>query len=100
VSHGYDRRRNGLNETTEMYREIRQDEQKKHADRKEANLSVLRASTLPFKFQNAGDVVLVRHRGYPAIDFWPTVNKWRVGDRYMMGDAQALIDFLKRRALK
>lgn len=88
-----------VNEATEMWAEIRREEQEKAQKRKAANLAVLRASVIPFQIRNDGDVVLVRDKGYPGLDFWPSKNKWSVGGRTMMGDAGALIEFLKRRAL-
>ena len=100
MSHGYDTRRHSDNETTQMWNEIHQEEAQKGQERKEKNLLILRASTLPFEYRNDGDVVMVRDKGYPAIDFWPTKNKWRIGTRYMLGSADDLIDFLKRRAMK
>jgi len=100
MSHGHDARKNAPNEVTEMWKEIHQEEQQKGEARKASNLVILRASTLPFQYRNGGDIVLIRNKAYPAIDFWPTRNKWRVGDRNMLGDAQALIDFLKRRAMR
>jgi hypothetical protein len=100
MSHGYDTRRTQPNEESEFWREVNQAQAEARAKRKTANLAILRASTLPFIYRNNSDVVLVRDKGYPALDFWPNTNHWKVGNRNMAGDAQALIEFLKRKAMK
>lgn len=63
------------------------------SDTKELNLSILRTSTLPFKF-SPGGTVTVREKGYPTVDFYPAKNEWTANGRAMTGDAQALIDWL------
>ncbi len=87
------------NEITEMWREIHAEEQAKREARKVANLAVLRATTIPFEYRNFGDVVLLRNKSYPGLDFYPGTNKWKVGARFMLGDAHELVLWLKRRAL-
>lgn len=91
---------NTTNETTELWREVRQGQAEARARRKATNLLILRASTLPFIYKNDNDHVMVRDRNYPALDFWPSTNHWKIGNRDMMGDAQALIDFLRLRAMR
>lgn len=89
-----------VNETTQMWSEIHQEQAEKRRARKEVNLSILRATTISFEYRNGGDVVLLRDKAYPSIDFWPSTNKWRVGSKYGMGDALALVKMLKRRAMR
>ena len=90
---------NAINETTELWRSIHQEEQAKRAARKEANLAILRGTTIPFEYRNFGDVVLLRNKAYPAVDFYAGTNHWKVGGKNMMGDAHQLVLWLKRRAL-
>lgn len=88
------------NEDTAMWAAFRTDKQQAARARKEANLAILRASTIPFQFRNGGDVVLLRGFGYPSLDFYPTKNKWYAGSgRETHGDASALVEWLKRRSL-
>ena len=82
----------------QAYREMVRQQESIHVARARVNLAVLRASTIPFIVDDVGQVKL-RDRGYPAIDFSPGQNKWLVGGRTMLGDAGALIEFLKRKAL-
>ena len=89
-----------LNETTDLWKEVNQAQAEARAKRKAVNLAILRASVLPFTYRNNNDVVMVRSPGYPAVDFWPSTNHWKVGNRDMMGDASALIDYLRRKAMK
>ncbi len=91
---------NTINETTEMWRDIHQEQAEKRRLRKDVNLSILRATTIPFEYRNGGDVVMLRNRAYPSLDFWPSTNKWLIGSKYGLGDATALVDMLKRRAMK
>jgi len=77
----------------ELYREIKKEEEQKHVDRAKKNLSVLRSSTIPFKFESSG-VVSVRDKAYPVVEFDPGTNRWFARGRWIMGDAQALIDWL------
>jgi hypothetical protein len=88
------------NEATELWREVHQTQAEALAKRKAANLEILRASTIPFVYRNNNDCVQVRSAGYPVLDFWPSTNQWKLGNRDMMGDANALLDYLKRRAMK
>lgn len=85
-----------VNEVTEMWREVHLDQQKARAMRKTWNLGVLANSDVKMEFRNDSDVVLIRDRRYPAVDFWPSTNKWKLGTRLMMGDAEALLRFLER----
>lgn len=87
-----------MSEIGDMWAEVRAEERVIHETRKVANLAALRVAVFdaPFHFKNGGDVVLVRDSRYPAVDFWPSTGKWRVGNRTMLGDAAALLDFLKR----
>lgn len=89
-----------VNETTAMWSDFRAEQAEKRRIRKEANLSILRSTTIPFEYRNGGDVVMLRNKAYPVIDFWPSTNKWLIGAKYGMGDAAALVEMLKRRALK
>lgn len=89
-----------VNETTQMWAEVHAEQAEKRRLRKEVNLSILRATTIPFEYRNGGDVVMLRHKAYPAIDFWPSTNKWLIGAKPGMGDANALVELLRRRALK
>ena len=100
MSHGYDTRRNAPNEDSEMWREYHKDQSEARTRRKEANLAILRASVIPFVYRNNNDVVMVRLPGYPKVDFWTTANHWKTGNRDMKGDANALIDWLKRRVMR
>lgn len=86
-------------DTALLYQALHQEQQEKGQARKEVNLKVLRGTTLPFEFRNGGDVVLLRNKHYPAVDFYPTKNKWTVGTRTMLGDAHEFVLWLKRRAL-
>ncbi|ADX42575.1 hypothetical protein [Tetrasphaera phage TJE1] len=86
-------------DTALMYEELRREQQEKGQVRKEANLRVLRGTTIPFEFRNGGDVVILRNKHYPAVDFYPTKNKWTVGTRTVLGDAHEFVLWLKRRAL-
>lgn len=82
------------NEDTAMWAAFRTDKQQAARARKEANIAILRASTIPFQFRNGGDVVLVREKGYPSVDFWPSVDKWTMNGKTTHGDASALIKAL------
>lgn len=84
----------------DLYRDLHAEERQRAEKRKAENLAILRASVIPFEYRNGGDVVLIRNRAYPSIDFYPTKNKWRVGTRYVLGSAQALLDWLRLRAMK
>ena len=86
------------NETNQIWREVHEDQAKARAARKVKNLEVLAASTIPYETRNDGDVVLIRARGYPIVDFWPSTNKWATSGRYMMGNAESLIAWLKKKA--
>lgn len=86
-------------DTALMYEDLRREQQEKGQVRKEANLKVLRSTTIPFEFRNSGDVVILRNKHYPAVDFYPTKNKWTVGTRTVLGDAHEFVLWLKRRAL-
>lgn len=88
------------NEVTEMWREIHAEEQTKRHERKEKNLAILRETTLPFEYRNQGDVVLVRVAGYPKVDFYPSTNKWKFGERYILGNAYTFVLWLKKRSMK
>ena len=90
-------RRNETNEATEMWKEVHLDQQKARAMRKTYNLGVLALSDILMESRNDGDVMLIRDRRYPALDFYPSTNKWRVGAGYLMGDANALLAYLERR---
>jgi len=82
----------------QAYREMVHQQESIYLNRAKANLAILRASTIPFIVESSG-LVKVRDKGYPAIDFDPGQQVWLVGNRKMMGNATALIDWLKRRAL-
>lgn len=82
----------------QAYREMVKQQEQVHVTRARANLAILRASTIPFIVDDAGQVKL-RHAGYPAVDFAPALNRWTVGDRTMLGDANVLVEYLNRRAL-
>lgn len=86
------------NEATEMWKEVREHEKKVHEERKGKNLAILRASPtrIDILVKNGGDVLLIRDRHYPSVDFYPSTNKWKVGNRMMMGNAEALLDWLGR----
>lgn len=89
-----------MGDVGDLYRDLHTEERQRAEKRKVENLAVLRASVLPFEYRNGGDVVLIRSVGYPAVDFYPTKNKWRVGTRYVLGSAQQLLDWLKLRAMR
>ena len=83
----------------QAYRELAFDQELVHVARAKANISILRASTIPFTVEPSG-LVKVRCQGYPAIEFDCGQGRWTVGNRTMMGSAESLIDFLKVRAMK
>jgi hypothetical protein len=85
-------------DVAQAYIEMSHQQEQARIIRARANLAILRASTIPFIVNDVGQVKL-RDRGYPAIDFAPSQNEWLVGNRKMLGDATALIEFLKRRAI-
>lgn len=89
-----------MGDVGDMWKSLHEEERVRAAERKVKNLETLRASRVPFVYQNGGDIVLIRSKGYPAVDFWPTKNRWRVGTRNMIGSAQNLLDWLKLRAMK
>lgn len=89
-----------MGDVGDLYRDLHAEERKRAEKRKAENLAILRASVLPFEYRNGGDVVLIRDKAYPAVDFYPSTNKWRVGTRYVLGSAQQLLDWLKLRGMK
>lgn len=89
-----------MGDVGDLYRDLHTEERERAEKRKAENLANLRASVLPFEYRNGGDVVLIRDKAYPAIDFYPSRNKWRVGTRYVLGSAQQLLDWLKLRAVR
>lgn len=83
----------------QLYREMIREQEQKHVERARKNLAVLRASTLPFKFES-NDTVTVRDKAYPVVEFSPSQNRWFAKGRWVLGDAQALIDWLWRHGPK
>ena len=89
-----------VNETTQMWKDYHAEQAEKRSIRKEANLAILRATTIPFEYRNGGDVVLLRSTSYPAIDFYPSTDRWKIGSKPGTGDASALVELLRRRAMR
>ena len=87
-------------DVAQAYIEMSHQQEQTRIIRASANLAILRASTIPFIVEYGDGLIRIRDKSYPAIDFKLGQNEWLVGNRKMLGDAQALIDFLKRRAMK
>lgn len=85
------------NEANQLWREVHQGQAASRARRKKSNLAILRASSLPFIYRNDNDTVLMRDPRYPQIDFYCPMSKWIYNGRYVLGDAQALVEWLERK---
>lgn len=78
----------------QAYRTMKREQEEAYVARARKNEAILKASLIPFIF---GDLVKVRDKRYPSIDYHPGEQKWFVGKVTMVGDAHALISFLEKR---
>jgi len=59
-----------------------------------SNMVILENSGLSYQVKNSGTILLFRIPGKPAVDLYPTVNRWKlVGSKpqMMYGDASAFL---------
>jgi len=91
-----------MGDVGDIYRDMHEAQQKRNAERLEANLSVLRASTIPFVYHENIATVLVREKGYPSVDFYASQSKWKVcaSGKIVFGDAERLVRWLWDRGPK
>ena len=83
----------------QAYREVIEHQESVHIARAKANIATLRASTSPLIVEPSG-AVRIHGMGYPTILFDPGQGRWISGNKTIMGNAEALIEWLKRKALK
>jgi len=73
----------------------------RHAQWKADNLAAIRASNIPHKVTNAGECLLFREKGKPAVDFYPSTGRWRapkISNRTFGGQAAAFLAWYARQS--
>ena len=70
-----------MNETTEMWKELRKSRQKYRAKMKVVNTAIIRRSWLPFEVLNNGETITFRVANHPKVDFFPSTGTWIVCGR-------------------
>jgi len=85
------------NDVNTLWDSVNQTQAAARTRRKEKNLAILRASSLPFLYRNANDSVLIRDQRYPEADFSTLTSKWRYNGRHILGDATEFLAWLERK---
>lgn len=83
-----------MNETTEMWREVRKDKQERHAKLYQQNKSILVASGIPF--EDKGETLLFRQPNKPKVDFYPSTGRWKYKNDFMRGGAKAFLEWYRK----
>lgn len=83
-------------ETTALWSEVNQSQAAARAKRKEANLAILRASSVRFAYFNDNGRVMPP-AGYPVCEYFPAVGYWKYNGRHILGDATAFLEWLERK---
>lgn len=84
-----------MSNVRELYREIVKEQEAKHVQRARMNTLALLGTGIPF-IKGAGGVLSLRDPQYPKIDYNPGQQKWAYRGGFMMGNAEALLDWLGR----
>lgn len=66
------------NETTLMWREIRERTQDRHNEWYKSNVAILRNAIQEFPFTDKDTTLLFRIEEYPKVDFYPHTGRWKV----------------------
>ena len=66
-----------MGEQADYFRAIQAHRQQEHADQKQHNTAIIQKSGLIFRGTNNGECLVLRERGKPAIDFYPSSGRWR-----------------------
>lgn len=75
---------------------MRNARQQRHANWKAENTALIEASGIPFTVTNNGEALVIRERGRPRIDFYPSTGRWRVDNlRTLGGHAERFLKWYK-----
>jgi hypothetical protein len=87
-------------ESSEMFRELRKQSQKKRAHNREASAKLLEVKGIPFDRKNHGAHLIVTASNGHIIDFWPGTGRWISRKRGKRGfGVRNLIAFIEKSAL-
>lgn len=90
-----------MSEDAEMYRAIKEEKQKRHAEWWIKNTRILKSSSLVFK-EASHECYIFRELGKPKVDFYPSTGRWRNIDtgKTHSGGATLFIQWYKSLKIK
>lgn len=89
-------------EDTPDYEQMKRERRERKERNRQKNMEALSNAGFPFTPKNDGTVLLFRIDGKPAVDFYPTTNRWRIvgtNSKTMYGPAKRFIGWFHAQRL-